>query len=476
MRKSLYRALNYKNLHICRIMRKYIILAIVAVIIYFCQPFFNPTGGVGADSLSYFGIASDLPQLKTNLFPLGFPILIEFFHCVFQDYFWAGKMLNIVMVLIILFFSYYKKFYFKETVLLFAGKTFFFVFLNIMSESTFIFLIYFLIYLFNERFNDRIQSLKFIILSAVLLVLLFTVRYSGIYIYLGVGVYWLISFLKKDCNSIMKDFFWVLIFSGIGIATYLGFNNLNYGSFTGENMRGAPAMYYPVYILRDILGVTAIFDPFISIKPASNSLFSICFQIGLMFVDLLLLRYFIKLIKRKKEKINLQFHQLLWIIAGVYAITLLISGYFQQIEEMNVRMLAAANFCLYFSFLIIYFQDLKSDIFIFRLGCVFLLFLTLYSLKSPVNYFENRKQIEQQMPQFTHKKYLYNDERGNKATLTTYHIPLINKTFQYQHTSNQKGDVKHSIAGTIDPQIKWLKYDTIKKKNEVLYSSELVLK
>ena len=67
-------------------MRKYIVLAFVIVLVYFFQSFFLPAGGAGADSLSYFGIASELPQLKTNLFPLGFPVLIKLFHSIFQDY------------------------------------------------------------------------------------------------------------------------------------------------------------------------------------------------------------------------------------------------------------------------------------------------------------------------------------------------------------------------------------------------------
>ena len=93
-------------------MRKYIVLAFVIVLVYFFQSFFLPAGGAGADSLSYFGIASELPQLKTNLFPLGFPVLIKLFHSVFQDYFWTAKFLNISMVVVILVFSYFKKFYF----------------------------------------------------------------------------------------------------------------------------------------------------------------------------------------------------------------------------------------------------------------------------------------------------------------------------------------------------------------------------
>ena len=172
----------------------------------------------------------------------------------------------------------------------------------------------------------------------------------------------------------------------------------------------------------------------------------------------------------------MEFHQFLWIVAGVYTFALFISGIVQQIEEMNVRMLAAANLCLFFSFLLIYFKDLKSDRFIFRLGFFFLMFLTLYGLKSPSNYFKNRKQIEPQMTKFQHKKFMYNNETGGEKSLTTYHIPIINKSFKYKHTANQIGDIKHSIAGTINPQIKWLKRDTIKDKSKVLYTSEIILK
>ncbi|MBW8361601.1 MAG: hypothetical protein K0M56_05365 [Kaistella sp.] len=456
-------------------MKKYVVFAIAVIVIYFFQSFFLPTGGVGADSLSYFGIASDLPRLETNLFPLGYPVLIKIFHIIFQDYFWASKMLNITMVVIMLLFAYFKKFYFRETVLLFAGKTLFFALNNACSEGAFIFILYFLIYLFHERFHGKITSRLFIFSAALLLVLLFTVRYSGIYIYMGVGVFWMLMVVKRNIFPLKTDFFKVLVLSGLGICTYLVVNYWVYGSFTGENLRRAPQEYYAVYILRDILGVSNVVDPFIGIKPASNSVVSIAFQVLLMLIDLLLLKYFIQLVRTKKENLQLQFHSLLWIISGMYAITLLVSGYFQQIEEMNVRMLAAANFCLFFSFLIIYFKDLKSDAFIFKLGCFFLIFLTGYSLKMPANYLRNRQQIEGQMPKFSSKKLLYNDEREGEASLTTYHIPVVSLTFKYQHTNNQKGEFKQTIAGTVNPQIKWLKYDTIKDKSQVLYTSALIL-
>jgi hypothetical protein len=457
-------------------MKKYIYLSTVIVLIYVFQSFFNATGGIGADSLSYFGIASDLPRLETNLFPLGFPVVIRFFYEIFGDYFWASKMLNVSMVIILLLFSYFKKYYFKETVLLFTGKTLFFALNYAVSEGLFVFMLYFLIYLFHERFQNRMKPMFFVIFSSLLFIVLFSIRYSGIYIFLGFGVFWMVMFFKNRFSPINKDFLTVLLWSGSGIFAYLLFNLYNYGSFTGENLRGAPAQYYPVYIFRDILGVTNVVDPFIGIKPASNSFASLTFQVILMVFDLFLLRYFIIVVKRKKTLIDLDFHLLLWIFSGVYTFAVFSSGYFQQIEEMNVRMLAAANFVLLFSFLLIYFKNLKSDKPLFMTASFFLVFLTFYSLKMPENYFKNRKQVEPQMSKFDHKKYIYNNEEGVNVSLTTYHFPLINKSFQYQHTTNQKGDIKRAIAGTINPQIKWLKYDTIQDKRQVLYTSEIVLK
>ncbi len=455
-------------------MKKYIWLAAIIVIVYSVQALFLSAGGIGADSLSYFGIAADFPQVITNLFPLGFPALIKVFQSVFQDYFWASKVLNISMAVCILLFSYFKQFYFKETVLLFTGKTLFFALNLVSSEGPFIFLLYFLIYFFHEKFEEKIKSGTFVFFASLLMVLLFTVRYSGIYIYLGILFFWLFLVLKSKPLPIKIDLFQFLWISGIGITSYLSFNYFTFGSFTGEHLRGAPAQYAPIYIFRDILGMTNVIDPFIGLKPSSNSFGSLAFQVGVMVFDFILLGYLIKLYRSKKDLIKVEFHYLLWLIAGVYTIGLFISGLFQQIEEMNVRMLAAANFCLFFSFLMIYFKGLQSDRLIFKIGCFFLGFLTLYSLKSPDNYLKNKQQIAQQMPQFSGKKYLYDNEQNQKVT-TTYHVPLLKKTFKYQHTNAQRGFIKQSIAGTINPTIKWLKYDTIPNKYLVLYTSDLVL-
>ena len=457
-------------------MAKYLVLAIFIVVINFIHSFLLPSGGVYADSLSYFEIASDLPNPVTNLFPLGYPAMLRLFFEIFKDYFWASKLLNTTMIVVILLFSYFKRFYFKETVLLLAGKTALFVFSIAISESLFVFLLYFLIYYLYKILNDNKPSYKNALVASVILFAMFTVRYSGIYVYLSVVAFAGFLFVKGKDKSKIKGISLFVLLSGLGIAGYLLFNLSTFGSFTGENLRGKPTEILPIYVVRDLLGTANSVNPYIGLKPASNSIASLAFQFFVLLIDIFVFIYLIKYFKKAKEKSLHYFHILLWMLAGCYAICLLVSGWLQQIEEMNIRMMAATNFCVFFSFLILYYNDVKSDNVIFRIGCIFLIFNTAYSLKNPINYFDNRNQIEPQMSKFSQKKYIYIDERFEAQIPTKYVIPIINKTFEYKHTNNQKGDVKQSIAGTINPKIKWLKYDTIKDKSQVLYTSELILK
>ncbi|WP_346983932.1 hypothetical protein [Chryseobacterium sp. POE27] len=223
-----------------------------------------------------------------------------------------------------------------------------------------------------------------------------------------------------------------------------------------------------------MFGLVNAVDPFIAIKPISSSFGSMAFQSIVFIIDLFIFRYLLQYYKKAKDTSLYYFHILLWIMAGFYGVALLISGWFQQIEEMGVRLMAASNFCLFFSFLILYFQKNSSDKLIWRVNCFFFVFLVLYGLKDPGNYLENKDKIEPQMSKFTNKKYLYNNEK-NLVTVTTYYFPLINKSFKYNHTNNQKGKLKESIAGTLNPKIKWIKEDTVRDKSTVLYTSQLKL-
>ena len=456
-------------------MKKYKIAAMIIVLIYFFQTFFTSLGGIGADSLSYFGIAADLPKPETNLFPMGYPILVRLVYNVLHDYFWASKILNLLFTVIILLFSYYKNFYFRETVLLFMGKTFFTVFIGAASETLFLFLMYFLFFLFHQLLSKKDNLYSYAVAISLCLIGLFITRYSGIYIYVSVVVFCGVMFFKIRDRIYFKPLILMVFLSGIGIGSYLLFNVMHFGDYTGERLRGKPSSMDVIYIVRDVFGVMNSIDPYIGIKPASNSLASLLFQFLVFVIDVFIFFFFLKYFKKGKESSLYYFHILLWVMAGVSGISVLVSGWFQQIEEMGVRLMAASNFCLFFSFLILYFQNQLSDKWIWRVSCFFLIFLICYSLKDPGNYLENKKQIEPQMAKFKNKKYLYNNEK-NKITVTTYYFPVIDKKFDYKHTNSQKGSLKEGVAGTVNPKIKWLMNDTVRDKTKVLYTSQLRFK
>ncbi|WP_312767070.1 hypothetical protein [Epilithonimonas sp.] len=456
-------------------MLKYKILAVIIVIVYFLLPFFFSSGGIGADSLSYFGIAADLPHPETDLFPLGYPVLLRLAYGFTQDWFWASRVLSLLFIIVTLSFSYFKKFYFRETVLLFTGKTCFFVFVQAMSEGPFTLLLYFLLYFLYQMFFGKGKGYQNTVFASLVMICMFLVRYSGIYIYVSVWVFFLLMFFKLRQASFFKQFLLFVFLSGLGIVSYLIFNYLHFGSFTGENLRGAAMANLPIYILRSILGVVNVVDPFIGIKPSSLSFVSMMFQFFVLAMDIGMFIYLLKFYRKAKRDTTYYFHILLWVIASVYALALLVSGWFQQIEEMNVRMMAVANICLFFSFLILYFKNVTSDKYIWRISCFFFVFLSLYNLKDYDIFLRNKNIIEPQMSRFSNKKYLYNDETQIE-TITNYHFPLINKTFQYKHTNKQKGSIKENIVGALNPKIKWLMNDTIKDKSKVLYTSQIRFK
>lgn len=453
-------------------MFKYKILAVIIVIVYFLQPFFFSNGGIGADSLSYFGIAADLPNPETNLFPLGYPILLRVLYNVVHDWFWASKILNVLFVIGILSFSYFRKFYFRETVLLFTGKTCFFVFLQAMSEGPFIFLLYFLFYFLHQIFAKKNRGFQNAVMASIILIVMFSVRYSGIYIYASFLLFFVLMFFKIRKAFYFKPLMLFGVLSGTGIFSYLLFNYLVFGTFTGENLRGVSMTNLPIDIIRSVLGVINVVDPFIGIKPSSVSFASMAFQFLVFLVDIVIFAYLLQFFRKAKNDSLYYFHLLLWLMSCIYAFALLISGWFQQIEEMNVRMMAAANICLFFSFLILYFKNVNSDKYLWRISCFFFVFLAAYNLKDADNYLKNKSKIEPQMVKFKDKKYLYNNEK-HIETITSYQILGIDKVFYYKHTNKQKGTIKENIVGTLNPKIKWLMNDSVQDKSKVLYTSQI---
>ena len=142
--------------------KKYIYLYFAILFFAIFIPFFISYGGIVADTLSYIKIADSIPDVKSNLFPLGYPLIIRFFHSFIHDYYFSARIISILTVLLIGVFSYFKKFYFKETVILLCTKIFIFCVYNLISEGLFLGIFYFLIYYFHVFFSKNKKDVFYI--------------------------------------------------------------------------------------------------------------------------------------------------------------------------------------------------------------------------------------------------------------------------------------------------------------------------
>jgi hypothetical protein len=198
-----------------------------------------------------------------------------------------------------------KRFYFRETVLLFTGKTFLFVFSIAISEGLFVFLLYFLLYYLYQILAEARHSYKDVFAAAFIMLIMFTVRYSGIYVYLSLLIFAAFFFFNNKDKLKQKQILMVLVLSGLGIAGYLLFNLKTFGSFTGENLRGKPEEILPIYVLRDLLGTANAVNPYIGLKPSSNSIASLAFQFFILLIDVLVLFIFLDILKKLKTQANM---------------------------------------------------------------------------------------------------------------------------------------------------------------------------
>lgn len=451
----------------------YYILLFFSLLSIAIIPLFVPSGGIAADSISYFRLANDLPEVKWSLFPLGYPVLLKIFNFIFEDFYWSGRVLNIVLFLVIAVFSYYKKFYFRATVILLSTKIFFFNFYNSTSEGLFLTCLYFLMYYLHGFFQKK-KGANFFVPAAICLAISFTIRYSALYIFIGMGLFYLFYYFKNKSNIqfFRNDFFKFLLLSGLGILMYGLFNFFSFGDFMGEKFRNSPPVITTEDVLRNISSVFNSFNPVLGIKLVGNGKMVLISELVFFVINIIFIYFFIKIWKRYLKKNNAGFHLMLIFTGIVYTIFLFVTQFFQGIEELNMRMLSESSFLYFFSVIVICFKEKRYEKVIFMLAVFSLVFNSLYTIKSPENYLARKNKIEQEFEKMNGKKYFYDDLRSESKTVK-YHIPVIDKEFEYVHLNQQDGYIDGNIVMTRNPEILWILKDTVKDKSQVVYSTDL---
>lgn len=454
--------------------KKYLFLYFAILFGVIITPFFIPYGGIVADTLSYIKIANDIPNIKSGLFPLGYPSLLRFFYIFTNDFYFSGRIISVLIIAFIGVFSYFKKFYFKETVILLATKIFIVCVYNLISEGLFLCVLYFLFYYINCLFTDKKKGFAFVLPVSLLLVTLFLIRYSGIFIYLSVIIFFLLNFRKTEFVNFKKDILSTIILSGVLISIYMIFNYFNFGGIMGENERFAvDKSNISLDIIRNFLGVINLANPIFGIKPAHFTSITIVLEAVLFILNLIFIGLIFNILKKEKPwKSNLTIVFLL-ISSVTYLVFVILSKFFQGIEELNTRMLSATSFCLYFAVLIIYFKSNFNKKYIFYLAVFSLVFNVIYTVKEPKNFLERKAEVEKQIEKLKGKKYYFDDHKNVENSRSEYHIPIINKTFFYEHNNQQKSFIDGNIIMAKKPEISLLLKDTVQNKKTIIFSSDI---
>mgnify|MGYP000004510295 FL=1 len=454
--------------------KKYIYLYFAILFFAIFIPFFISYGGIVADTLSYIKIADSIPDVKSNLFPLGYPLIIRLFHSFTDDYYFSARIVSILTVLLIGVFSYFKKFYFKETIILLCTKIFVFCIYNLISEGLFLGIFYFLIYYFHEFFSKNKKGWSFILPTSLLFLALFLTRYSGIFIYAAILIFFLINYRKPTFKNYKKDFFFVIILSGFFIASYMLYNFLNFGGIMGENERfSVDKSSIGLDIIRNFLGVMNLANPILGIKPAHFTPITIIIEFFLFFINLIFIYLIYHLFKKNKAWKSDFTITFLLISSATYLVLVIISKFFQGIEELNTRMLSESSFPLFLSAIILYFQSDYNKKIIFYLAVFSLLFNAAYLIKIPQNFLKRKAEVENQLVNLKDKKYYFDNIKKVEKSRKEYKIPIINKTFYYEHGNQQKPFIDGNIIISRKPEINLLLKDTVKNKKSVIFSSDI---
>ncbi|MGV4412792.1 hypothetical protein [Chryseobacterium sp. T1] len=342
----------------------------------------NEKGRVNPDSIRYMRQAHLLPIIDNTTAPLGYPFSIKILTYIGLDEFWSSKLIGILAFTIMLIFSYRKRFYFKEVVATSALFSFVSIFSYTMSEALTLPFVFFLIYLSKEIIDGKLSSTKAIIGLSILLIILYNIRYSALFIMAAMGWFGLLN-IKKYYGK------YFIISAIVGIAFiiffkffYIDYFNKNYvDSFLNIGLKPTSQL-----LIECFQGLTTSFNPFIHIADPNGGKINF-FIYGIGLANIIVLS--ILIIKNKLTDIQ---NLMIWIsIIGITCSYFV--QFFYSVNAIDYRLLSPFILPIWLVYFQLLFKNLGSLTY-----CIPLLSLITgfaFTWLSKGNYLENRKEIQQ---------------------------------------------------------------------------------
>lgn len=396
----------------------------------------NENGRVTPDSIRFMRQARVFPIIDNTTAPLLYPISLKLFS-VFGGEFWASKIVGILSYLFIVIFAWKKKFYFKESILVGGLFSFVSLYAATLSEALFFPFAFLFFYVARKIILEEYSKIIAIFLLSLILILLFNVRYIGLFYMGGTFVFGLLNFKK----SFAKIY---IIASTLALLYVVGYKLLFIDTFNQNyvNQFLEIGLKPTLQLIKEFsTAIATSFNPFIHILAPSGGIINIGI-IGIGIINIALLS--ILVIKNglsATEKLVL-FFSVFGLLCSFFI------QYFYQTDALDYRLLAPFTFGIW----LIYFKKLHQIFGKWVYGITLLSIVTgfTFSYLSRGNYLENRN--------------------AAKAYLTKKQ--LIDKKVYYYY--NAKEDINYNniqiaeLLSTINPRIYVVTKGEDTLKNEVL--------
>jgi len=355
-------------------------LVIITLVMTILRFLMNEKGRVTPDSARYMRFANVLPTVDNTTTPLGYPLSIRFFTYFGFDEFWSSKVVGIASFLFIIFFAWKKRFYFKESVILCSLFSFVSIFSATLSEALILPFIFILIYISHLIITENWAKWKAFFYLTIILILLYNIRYSALFLIGGTGLFGLISFRKKYAPAFIFSAATACVFVVLYKFLFIDYFNENYIKIFLE-IGLKPTS---VLITEFFQGLATSFNPFVHIANPGGGIINFgIYGVGVLNIFLIIF-LFIKNKLSESEK-----YMIILGISGILCSFFI--QYFYSIDPLDYRLLCPFSFPIW----LVYFKKLFElfGIKVYTIAALSLLTGMAFTWLSKGNYLENRKEI-----------------------------------------------------------------------------------
>lgn len=400
----------------------------------------NEKGRVNPDSLRFFRTAKVFPVIDNTTTPLGYPLTLKFFTLFGFDLFWGSKVLGILAYLFIVYFAWKKKFYFKEIILIGGLFSFVSIFSYTMSETLILPFVFIFLYVARQIIIGEIKGLKAFLSLSLMLIILYNIRYSALFLMGGVSLFGIVN-LKKDYGKIfIYSGFVGIVFMVLYKILFIDYFNENYlNTFLEIGLHPTSKLLIELF-----QGLATTFNPFIHISNPSGGIINYAI-FGLGFLNICLMVFlFIKNKLSETEKF-LVFIGLAGIVCSYFI------QYFYSVNPIDYRLMAPFSLPIW----MVYFKKMYQVFgkLTYLITALSLITGFTFTWLSKGNYLENRREItaflkDEKMQEGRINFYMPTEEHLDKmqiAELISTVNPNVKLTFKPEDTLKKNTLTKYKV-------------------------------